>query len=139
MYQDFVSALDDNGLTQMICKPTPENNILDLFITNSPTLVDSVNVVPGIVDHQAVLAVVRLRPSIQKVKPRTVPLYSKANWDGMKEDRLTFQSSFLSTCEGKSTEQLWQEFKGEVDMLINRYIPTKIIGGRKIYLGLHRR
>ena len=59
MYQDFVSALDDNCLTQMVCEPTRENNILDLFITNSPTLVDSVSVVPGIADHQAVLAVVR--------------------------------------------------------------------------------
>ena len=106
IYQDFVSALDDNCLTQMVCEPTRENNILDLFITNSPTLVDSVSVVPGIADHQAVLAVVRLRPSIQKVKPRTVHLYSIANWDGMKEDMLTFQSTFLSTCEGKSTEQL---------------------------------
>ena len=131
MYQDFVSALDDNYLTQMVCEPTRENNILDLFITNSPTLVDSVSVVPGIADHQAVLAVVRLRPSIQKVKPRTVHLCSKANWDGMKEDMLTFQSTFLSTCEGKSTEQLWQEFKDEVDMLINRYVHTKTIRGRK--------
>ena len=131
MYQDFVSAQDDNCLTQMVCEPTRENNILDLFITNSPTLVDSVSFVPGIADHQAVLAVVRLRPSIQKVKPRTVHLYSKSNWDGMKEDMLTFQSTFLSTCEGKSTEQLWQEFKDEVDMLINRYVPTKTIRGRK--------
>ena len=86
MYQDFASALDDNCLTQMVCEPIRENNILDLFITNSPTLVDSVSVVPGIADHQAVSAVVRLRPSIQKVKPRTVHLYTKANWDSMKED-----------------------------------------------------
>ena len=111
----------------MVCEPTHENNILDLFITNSPTVVDSVNVVPGTADHQDVLAVVRLRPSIQKVEPRTVHLYSKANWDSMKEDMLTFQSTFLSTCEGNNSEQLWQEFKGEVDMLINRYmyVPTK--------------
>ena len=49
----------------------------------------------------------------------------------MREDMLTFQSTFLSTYEGKSTEQLWQEFKDEVDMLINRYVPTKTTRGRK--------
>ena len=77
------------------------------------------------------LAVVRLRPSIQKVKPRTVHHYSKANWDGMKEDMLIFQSTFLSTCDGKSTEQLWQEFRDEVGMIVNRYVPIKTIRGRK--------
>ena len=46
----------------MVCEPTHENNILDLFITNSPILVDYANVVRGIADNQAVLAVVRLRP-----------------------------------------------------------------------------
>ena len=81
MNQDFVSALDDNCLTQMVCEPIRENNILDPFITNSPTLVDSVSVDHGFADRQAVLAFVRLRPSIQKVKPRTVHLFSKANWN----------------------------------------------------------
>ena len=42
-----------------------------------------------------------------------------------------FQSSFLSTCEGKSTEQLWQEFKDKTDQVINLYIPTKTLRGRK--------
>ena len=58
----------------MESEPTRENNILDLFLTNSPTLVDSVSVVPGIADHLAVIGVVRLRPTIQKVKPRTTPV-----------------------------------------------------------------
>ena len=84
-----------------------------LFLTiNSVTLVDTVSVVPGISDHETVIAVVKLRPTIPKMKPRTVRIYSKANWEGMRHDMLEFQSSFLSICEGKNTEQLWQEFKG---------------------------
>ena len=115
----------------MVSEPTRENNILDLFLTNSPTLVDSVSVVPGIADHLAVIGVVRLRPTIQKVKPRTVHLYSKANWDGMRQGMQEFQATFLATCEGKSTEQLWQEFMGETETLIGRYVPTKTLRGRK--------
>ena len=112
-YLDFVSTIDDNCLTQMVCEPTREGNILDLFLTNSPTLVDSVNVVPGIADHPAVMGVVRLRPTIQKVKPRKVHLYSIADWDSLRRGMQDFQETFLASCEGKSTEQLWQEFKGE--------------------------
>ena len=63
----------------MVQEPTRESNILDLFLTNSPTLVDSVYVHPGISDHLAVISGVKLRPSIQKLKPRNVHLYSKAD------------------------------------------------------------
>ena len=42
LYLDFVSTIEDNCLTQMVSEHTRENNILDLFLTNSPTLVDSV-------------------------------------------------------------------------------------------------
>ena len=42
-----------------------------------------------------------------------------------------FQSSFLSTCEGKSTEKLWQEFKGEIDKIVDTYVPTKTLRGKK--------
>ena len=44
----------------MVSEPRRENNILDIFLKNSPTLV-----VPGIADHSAVIGVVRLRPTIQ--------------------------------------------------------------------------
>ena len=51
----------------MVSDPTGENNILDLFLTNNPTFVDTVSVVPGISDHETVIVVVRLlRPTIQK-------------------------------------------------------------------------
>ena len=38
-----------------------------------------------------------------------------------------FQSTFLSTCEGKSTEQFCHELKGETETLIGRYLPTKTL------------
>ena len=93
--------------------------------------VDSVCVVPGISDHLAVISGVKLRPSIQKLKPRNVHLYSKADWVSMKQEMLEFQTAFFSTCAGKCTEQPWQEFKGEVDTLISKYVPTKTLRGRK--------
>ena len=63
-------------LTQMVSELTPENNILDLFLTNSPTLVDSFSVVSGIANHSTVIGDFRLRSTMQKVNPRTVHMYS---------------------------------------------------------------
>lgn len=86
IYQDFFSILGDNCLTQisqMVSEPTREDTILDLFLTNGPTLVDSVSVVPGISDHQVVFAVVKLRPTVQKIKSRTMQLFfflSRLGW-----------------------------------------------------------
>ena len=39
----------------------------------------------------------------------------------LKPEELRWDTSFLSTCEGKNTEQLWQEFKGEIDQIISTH------------------
>ena len=100
------------------------NNILDLFLTNSPTLVDSVSVIPGIADHSAVTPA-----HSTKVKTENRILVFGKVWDRVCSSKL--QATFLSICEWKSTEQLWQEFKGETEPLIGRYVPTKTLRDRK--------
>ena len=70
----------------MVSDPTRDNTILDLFLTNNPTLVGTVTVVPGISEHETIIAVVKLRPTMQKVKPRTVHIYSKAEWESMRHE-----------------------------------------------------
>lgn len=54
-YRDFINILFDNNLTQVVKDPTRENHILDLFLTNNPSIVNRANVIPGISDHDAVL------------------------------------------------------------------------------------
>ena len=78
-----MSTIEDNRITQMVSKPTRGNNILDLFLTKSPTLVGSVSNIPSIFDHSTMIAVVRLRSAIQKVKSRTVHLYCKVDWESI--------------------------------------------------------
>ena len=67
----------------MVSEPTRDNSVLDLFLTNNPTLVDNVSTEPGISDHETVIAVVKLRPTIQNMKLRAVHIYSKADWEGI--------------------------------------------------------
>ena len=67
-------------------------------------------------------------------------MYSKADSEGMKQGMQEFHETFCATCEGKSIEQLWQEFMGETETLIGRYVPTKTLKDRKkTCLGLPRK
>ena len=54
LYDDFIVMLDDHNLTQMLNKPTRGENVLDLFLTNNPSLVSNVSIIPGIADHDIV-------------------------------------------------------------------------------------
>ena len=47
-------------LEQMVTSPRRGQNILDLFFTTSPTLVDDISVIPCLSDHDAVLAQVKV-------------------------------------------------------------------------------
>ena len=49
----------------------------------------------------------------------------------IKQEMHDFQSSFLDSCECKSTETLWTELKAKVDFLIDKYVPVKVLRGRK--------
>ena len=54
--------LDDFGLVQMVNESTRCGNVLDLFLTSNHTLVQKVEIVPGIADHDIMIADVNVKP-----------------------------------------------------------------------------
>ena len=50
----FTDLLISNGFTQLVDIPTRQNNILDIFATNRPSLVTKCGIIPGISDHESV-------------------------------------------------------------------------------------
>ena len=52
-------------LEQMVTSPMRGQNILDIFFTTFPTLVDDISVIPGLSDHDIVLAQVNVKPEEQ--------------------------------------------------------------------------
>ena len=68
----FLTFIEDYGLTQMVDFPTRRQNILDIFVTNRPSLVTGCKPVPGISDHEAVLINSLLKVNIQSPVERTV-------------------------------------------------------------------
>ena len=46
-YRECLEVFDDSLLEQVVTQPTRGNQILDLFFTSNPTLVDEVSILPG--------------------------------------------------------------------------------------------
>ena len=126
-YDTFLEILDDFGLTQTVKQPTRKGNILDLFLTSNPTLVDQVDCKPGLSDHDMVTATCALKPSVQKQKPRKVPLHSKADWPKFKSLMRDYQQKFLLNHFDRTVKELWSDFVSAIDNAASKCIPTKTI------------
>ena len=79
MYREIIETVNDANLTQMVNLPTRENNIIDLFLTTKPSLVNNVNIMPGIIDHNIVEVKVNASAKLQYKKPRGIILFKKTD------------------------------------------------------------
>ena len=115
----------------MVKEPIRGENILDLFMTTNPTLVNLVSIIPGLSDHDIVSCVVDTKPKVSKQPPRTAHLYRNTNWESFSEYMKSFCHFFILNFEDKTVEMVWQEFIEALEKGISRFVPTKHISGRK--------
>ena len=83
-----VCEFDEYGLSQHyieISRPA-SNNILDLIMTNNPSSVSHVCCTPGMSDHNAVICVLNILPQYKRQPKRTIFMYNKTNWDGIRSE-----------------------------------------------------
>ena len=79
------------GLEQVVCELPRINNILDLFFTSNPTLVERSSVVPRISDHDGIPIVINsCKPRIikQRSKYKCTCMYHKADLAALKSQEL---------------------------------------------------
>jgi hypothetical protein len=126
----LLTISQDHHLHQMVNEPTRITedgaSTLDLFLTNNSTLINHVNVIPGISDHEAVFIEANLKPTRSKKAPRKVFNYKKANMEGLKEDMTKFAEEFQQRSGDKSAQQLWEEFRDHLTTSMDVFIPTRI-------------
>ena len=108
----LLSLAKDFYLDQMITQPariteTTVNN-LELFFTSNPTLINMVETIPGISDHEAVFIESSLRPLKVKIPPRMVFQYKKADNKGTKKE---LRVSLQQKAESEDTGYLWTTFR----------------------------
>ena len=62
-------VIQDHGLENVVLEPTRGKIILDLFLTNHPSKVNWVEIMPQISDHSTVFVEVDLKAKLNMQKP----------------------------------------------------------------------
>ena len=101
------------GLAQLVTFPTRRNNILDIFATNRPTLLNKCLPIPGISDHEAIYIESMITAKYNPPVRRKILLWSKANFQTISQHIQDFNSKFLATfsiTHEPPVQQMWNDF-----------------------------
>lgn len=130
--QEMESLIDVFSLHQLVREPTRGNNILDLILTNTPEIVLSTTVIPGISDHRAVISEMKLG-YVKTVgsKCRQVYNYGKANVDGINDAIRAYLTVFEIEAESTNATHLWSMLKEKLLELRQRYVPSWVMTSRR--------
>ena len=91
--EQILATITENQLHQLQREPTRKDAILDLFCVNNPSLVKSLQTIPGISDHDGIImADLSLKAHINQKQARFVPLWAKADWNILRQMTTTFCS-----------------------------------------------
>ena len=125
--RQMLDIANEHNLHQVVCSPTRGDNILDLLFTNIPTLVQSVNILPGLADHDIVSTEILTSPQRVKLPRRRVFLYKKGNFDLINDDLKLYMNSISSEMlVSMSANQLWTGFKSTLVKAMDKHIPSKM-------------
>ena len=128
-HQELINIMNEHSLEQVQTKPTRLNNVLDLYLTNHPSLVKSCDTIPGISDHHMVVVDSDLKPKYSKPKRRKVYKYKKADWDTVKSSVKALGDDIMNQTED-SVETKWSELKDGLVKIMDKNIPSKLTSKR---------
>ena len=128
--EKLLSILSEAGLKQMQREPTRGQNLLDLFCCNKPSLVKSITSIPGISDHNIVLADCKLKPSIITKPQRKIYQWSKADWHPLREQTVVFAEDFLASATTRSVNENYIKFRTYLEEVMENKIPSKLSSKR---------
>ena len=111
-------------------EPTRGQNLLDLFCCNKPSLVKSITSIPGISDHNIVLADCKLKPSIITKPQRKIYQWSKADWHSLREQTVVFAEDFLASATTRSVNENYIKFRTYLEEVMENKIPSKLSSKR---------
>ncbi len=121
----------DMNIHQIVEENTRGNNILDLFFTTTPGLVDKVTVGPGIADHCTVIVDHKLRAHLNKPTTCSIYQYSKADWDEINNELDNFHEEYLNTDpDARAVSTNWTTIKCRLLGIMEKHIPQVSTGNR---------
>lgn len=129
--QKMLDIVDNFSFTQHVLEPTREGNILDVLLTNYPSCVENVQVIPGMSDHDAVVVGINIGLKTNRKKPRKIYMFRRGNMDAVKQDLREFKQKFQSEFGNRSVEENWTVLRDVIINAANSHIPSKTIRPNK--------
>lgn len=124
-------TIDTLGLTQVVCNlptrysPTGTSfSLLDLVISNKPTHIQQLTVLPTISDHCPVIFDLALRTPQELIK-RTHSMafdFARTNWKAL-NDHIWSLPLLKAVQEADSTDEAWVSWIGMVEDAIRKFVP----------------
>ena len=130
LYMKLLRTLSEFSLSQHVREPTREHIVLDFFCSNKPGLVKSVNTVPGVSDHDVVVADSDIGARFTRKVPRKIHLYSKADWNKLRTKTSEFQEEFLKCYSDSSVDENYKKLEKHVNQIIDDHVPSKTTTSR---------
>ena len=124
---NLLDLTKDFHLHQSVREPTRGKNILELFLTTNPSLIESTHSIPGISDHDSIPLL-----NININLPRNIPppykvfKYHKAEWKHIDQELQDLGNKIQNQAPlTDSPEPLWDLFKHSLQEIMNQFIPFK--------------
>eukprot|EP00058_Branchiostoma_floridae_P016690 XP_002602178.1 hypothetical protein BRAFLDRAFT_76866 [Branchiostoma floridae] len=118
----LISIFNNNRVSQMQREPTRFGRLLDLFVTSKPSLVKTMSTLPGIAyDHDVIVADCDIIPAYTKKAPRKIYIFSKANWDNIRELFGAFARELTTNINQHTVEDNWSALKNKIHDLISSH------------------
>ena len=126
MNSSYLETINNLGLVQTNHTPTRNGAILDIFLTNRPSLTTRTTTLPALSDHDVVMSDFTIQPAKTKNVPRTVYIWKKANVEAMKEEIRTFSENLLEESENnESAEIIRSKIHTKLSNVLNDHVPMK--------------
>ena len=113
-----------HGLHQLVTSPTRGTNIL---LTNDPSTVINIEILPEISDNEIVSAVTSIVPRLLKLNKRKLYLYNKVYWDKIRSELESMVTSLLLI---DNVNDKWESFKRCCLLLRDKHVPSRISKSR---------
>lgn len=123
LQRKLITILEDSDLHQVNTHPTRNGNILDLLITNTPGLVNRIDVMPGLGDHEAVFGEIDISPpKVAQTRPK-VRVYKRMDRQGFIDHFMAWATD-SDNGEEQSVDDMWLDFKRTIEEGVRRFVPT---------------
>ena len=133
IHREFKDGIDGIGLVQMVQEETRGPNILDLYLTNQPSLVARVETTPGLSDHSAVYMEMQLNPPKTYQPRRFIPIYNKECEEPLRTAAEELNTQIMDKHNINSNiNTLWEELNEGLQKACKDKVPHKITQKKKL-------